>query len=108
MAKHTITYSQLLSLRNDIINQQKTSAAFFFFNMAKVERFFSENKFPLTVMDSRMDEFVKRYVRLDKDGQPVTEERDGILHYSFYSKEYEDNYKKAIGNFLSLKITIQL
>ncbi len=108
MPRTQLTYNQLLALRDDILNQQRTSACFFYFNKPKVDRFFSQNHITLSVLKSRMDEFITKYVKFDKDKQPITEEKNGTLIYTFYSPEDEEAYKKALTHFLSLKISIDI
>ena len=89
MSKTQVTYGQLLALRDDILSKQRTSAAFFFFNKTRVDKFFSINTMALKVLQSRLDEYVKKYVMFDKDGQPMKEERDGKEYYRFYSDDYK-------------------
>jgi len=108
MAKIQVNYGQLLALKTDIEHQQKVSAAFYFFNQSRIQKFYQLNQMALKVMQSRLDEFVTKYVMFDKDQQPVTEERDGQLVYKFYSEEYRQKYIDARNNFLSLKISIEL
>lgn len=108
MPRFELTYGQLLALRDDIIRQQQTSAAFFYFNKSRVEKFFNQNQMALKVLKSRMDEYVKKYVKFDADAQPITEEKDGTLVYTFYSEESKEQYKKALNNFMALKISIEL
>lgn len=108
MPKTQVTYGQLLALRDDIIRQQKNSAAFYFFNKTKVDKFFAVNTMALKVMQSRLDEYVTKYVKFDRDGQPVKEERDGKEYYCFYSDDFKEKYQNAVNKFLSLKISIEL
>lgn len=108
MPRTQLTYAALLSLRDDIIKQQNESPAFYFFNEAKIDRFKSQNSMALKILETRLSEFVKKYVKFDKDMQPMTEMRDGINVYSFYNEEYRQDYLKARNNFLSQKISVDL
>lgn len=108
MAKIDMTYGQLKALRDDILFQQNKSAFFYYFNKAKTDRFDNVNQMKLTVLKTRLDEFVTRYVKMNKDGQPETETRDGQLVYCFYSDEYRDKYLKELNHFLSLTISVEL
>lgn len=108
MAKLQVTFGQLLALRDDILHQQRTSASFFYFNKTRVEKFFQLNTMALKVLQSRLDEFVQKYVMFDKDQQPITEEKEGRIVYKFYSDEYKEKYQQAVNNFLSGKISIEL
>jgi hypothetical protein len=108
MPRTQVTFGQLKALRDDILFLQNQSPAFYFFNTARVERFNSQNSMALKLLESRLDEFVKKYVKMDADLQPVTEEKDGRKVYCFYSDEYRENYLKALNNFLSQKISLDL
>lgn len=108
MPRTQITNGQLRALEQDIINQQRTSAAFFFFNRARVERFFSQNQFALKVMNTRLMDFVKQYVKHDENNQACTEEKDGELHFVFSTDENKEKYSAAVANFLKLKTTIEI
>ena len=63
---------------------------------------------PLKILQSRMDEFVKKHVKFDKDAQPITEEKDGKTFYTFYTEEAKQEYIKATNHFLSLPTTIEI
>lgn len=108
MAKEQVTFGQLLALRDDILHQQNTSPAFFYFNKARVKKFFSLNTMALKVLQSRLDEMVKKYVMFDKEMQPITEEKDGQHIYKFYSEEGRQQFIEARNNFLNGKISIEL
>ena len=108
MPKTQVTYGQLLALRDDINRQQSNSAAFYFFNKTKIDLFFARNTMALKVLQSRMDEYVQKYVKFDADGQPVKEMRDGKEYYCFYSEEYRTKYLAAVNKFLDLKISIEI
>lgn len=108
MARTQLTYGQLKALRDDIHRLNNQSPAFFYLFQEKVKRFNSQNSMALKVLESRMDEFIKKYVKIDKDLQPVTEMRDGQQVYCFYSEEYRESYLKAINNFLSQKISVDI
>jgi len=108
MPKTEMNYNQLLALRDDILHHQRTSASFYYFNRARVERFFSQNTFQLHLLKTRMEEFVSKYVKHDENGQPLTEEREGTLHYLFNTEEDKEKYSAAIQNFLNIKTNIEL
>lgn len=108
MAKHQVTYGQLKALCEDIMRQQNTSPSFFFFQKNRTERFFAQNTMAIKVLESRMNEFLKKYVKHDENQQPLTEEKDGGRVYSFESDEIKQKYLDAVNNFLSLKISIGL
>lgn len=108
MSRITVTYGQLMALRNDIRKQQNESPAFYYFNKSRTDKFFSLNNMALKVLESRMDEFVKKYVKLDADMQPMTEDVDGQIVYQFYSPDYKEKYLNAVNKFLAIKISIDL
>lgn len=108
MARIQMTYQNLLALKNDIQFQQKHSPAFYYFNKSRVEKLFSLNKMAFSVLQSRLDELVKKYVKFDKDMQPIAEEKDGQLVYCFYSDESRQQYMDKLNQFLSQSISIEL
>lgn len=108
MSKTQVTYGQLLALRDDINLQQSKSAAFYFFNKTRIEKFFALNTMALKVLQSRMDEYVQKYVKFDADGQPVKEMKDGKEYYCFYSEECRTKYIDAVNKFLALKISFEI
>lgn len=108
MARHQINFRQLKALRDDILRLQQQSPAFYFFFLSRVEKFKSLNSIALNTLESRQDEFIKKYVKQDKDMQPITEERDGQQVYCFYSEEYRQKYLDAQKNFFSQKISIEI
>lgn len=103
-----MTYNQLLALRDDIIFQQQTSASFFYFSRARVDRFFSQNTFQLNILKSRMDEFVTKYVKHDENGQPCKEKKEDRDYYVFETDENKQKYSDAVTNFLKIKTTIEI
>lgn len=108
MPKQQMTYGQLLALRDDILRLQSQSAAFFYLFKARVDKLFALNTMAFKILESRMDEFVKKYVKHDENNQPCTEQTDRSLLYVFNSDEEKEKYTKALNNFLSLKISIEL
>lgn len=62
----------------------------------------------LKVLESRLDEFVRKYVKLNADLQPETETKNGKQVYCFYSEEYRQKYLDALNNFFKQKISIDL
>lgn len=108
MPRTQLTYGQLQQLDDDITRLQNQSPAFYYFFQARVERFRNVNVMALKVLASRLDEFIKKYVKMDKDMQPVTEMKDGKLVYCFYSEEYREKYIKEINHFLSQKISVDI
>lgn len=108
MPRTQLTYGQLKALNDDISRLQNQSPAFFFFQGSMVEKFRNQNSMALKILESRTTEFINKYVMMDKDMQPMTEIKDGVKVYSFYSDEYRDNYLKALNNFLSQKISIDI
>lgn len=108
MPKTEVTYNQLLALRDDIIYQQRRSASFFYFNKARVERFFNVNAMPLRLLETRMSEFVKKYVKHDENDQPCMEEKEGKQYFVFADADMEEKYKAAVKSFLAFKTTIDI
>jgi hypothetical protein len=108
MPRIEMTYAKLDALNQDIERLQNQSPAFYYFFLVRVERFRNVNKMALAVIESRTQEFIKKYVKFDKDGEPITEIKDKQEVYCFYSEEGRENYLKAIRNFMSLKISVDL
>lgn len=108
MPKHQLNYGQLKALRDDILRLQNQSPAFYFFFLPKVERFNAVNSMALKVLESRLDEFVKKYVKFNKDLQPITEIKDGKEVYCFYSDEYKEKYLNALDTFFKQKISVEI
>lgn len=108
MPKIDATYGQLMLLRDDILRLQNESAAFFYFNKARNDRFFSQNHMHLSILNSRLSEFIKNHVQHDENQQPVTELKENVAHYVFPSPAEKEKYIAARNKFLSLKITMEL
>lgn len=108
MPRTQLSFGQLKALRDDIFRLQNQSPAFYFFNLARVEKFNAQNSMALKVLESRLAEFVTKYVKLNADLQPETEMKDGVQLYCFYSEEYRQKYLGALNNFLSQKISIDI
>lgn len=67
--KTDVTYGQLWSIRQDIINLSKMHPSYGIFNSEKIKKFYNENGTRLQAMDEVMKECMEAHVQKDEKGK---------------------------------------
>lgn len=106
--KITGTNNQLLNLRKEIQEKQKTSITFALFHKEKIKNFFAYNDIRIREADGKLNRLVKKYVKHDDQGQPIKlDEVNGLAQWDFIDEAAKKDFFTEYAEFMNRNIIIE-
>jgi hypothetical protein len=107
MARTLMTNAQLQAVSIELEELRTHSLAISFLLKEKINRFYDQNKLSLRIIDKKKDEIAKEFCLLEANGEPMTEDKEGVKHYKFIDDEAKNRYLGVIKEFMERSVYVE-
>lgn len=100
MARIELTNRETLAVSTEIDKIEAQSPALKYFFKTKIDHFRNANAIQLRVIGEGMVRIQKQYCVYDETGNPVTELKNNVPHFTFHSDQGREKYLAAFVEFM--------
>lgn len=107
MSRINANYQLLHAIRTDLMEIQRNSPGLSFLLRQRMNEFFQRNSIRINMLDKNHQQLVQKYVLKDENGNPQTEEVNGVQQYKFENELEKTAFTKEMTEFMMINIEVE-